>query len=437
MKCTQIFKRDSRSDKGIGYLKIRIEWAGKQRVEFGTGYTVPDQFWDKANRELKGPSPTVVGEHTLGEIRMDVSTQMAEYIRTWRELDVLMKGDNFDARQFKGYLKGELDPINQVQESFETWVKRHISEFSSTPLPGHTRTGQKSTQAKYQTALDVLLLFSKETGEDLTWENMNHVFAKKMKAWRMSKPAHFLRIPGDTTPVSHNTVGKWMKVVRGFITRAKSLGIHKYDYTNHPEWTVVEEDIVRWSLTEQQLVEFLEFDIKDGKHPRTGLRRVRDLFVVQCCVGQRISDLQKVVDQFNEDPSRKTLKVKTKKTRETVPVPVMNLVRLVAERNGGRLPDVGAHQKYNVLLKKAARLSGLFEDTVLKGGINIKKSDLISSHVARRSFVTVGLNKGIPAKVIMAITGHKNEPELNRYNVPSDQQLVGWFEQGGFGDLAA
>ena len=40
MKCTQIFKRDSRSDKGIGYLKIRIEWAGKQRVEFGTGYTI-------------------------------------------------------------------------------------------------------------------------------------------------------------------------------------------------------------------------------------------------------------------------------------------------------------------------------------------------------------------------------------------------------------
>ena len=49
--------------------------------------------------------------------------------------------------------------------------------------------------------------------------------------------------------------------------------------------------------------------------------------------------------------------VKTQKTRDIVPVPVMQLVRDVAERNGGLLPDVGAHAKYNQLLKDAARLS--------------------------------------------------------------------------------
>ena len=125
--------------------------------------------------------------------------------------------------------------------------------------------------------------------------------------------------------------------------------------------------------------------------------------------------------------------VKTQKTRDIVPVPVMQLVRDVAERNGGLLPDVGAHAKYNKLLKDAARLSGLFEGAVLKGGEAVRKADLISSHVARRSFVTIAVAKGVPVKVIMAIIGHKNEPELNKYSNLSEAQVISHFAGGGFG----
>ncbi len=32
----------------------------------------------------------------------------------------------------------------------------------------------------------------------------------------------------------------------------------------------------------------------------------------------------------------------------------------------------------------------------------------ISSHVARRSFITIMLNKNVPIKIIMSITGHRS-----------------------------
>ena len=113
-------------------------------------------------------------------------------------------------------------------------------------------------------------------------------------------------------------------------------------------------------------------------------------------------------------------------------MPVMQLIHDVAERNGGLLLDVGAHAKYNKLLKDAARL-GLFEGAVLEGVEAVRKADLISSHVARRSFVTIAVAKGVPVKVIMAITGHKNESELNKYSNLSEAQVISHFAGGGFG----
>ena len=411
-------------------LMIRMNWDG-QRVAFGSGLVIPAEDWDADAgwiRQMKGSSDKA---KLLKNQRTHLKNQKEQREQQWQELKTVMP--TFTAEQLKAYVAGEFDHVNGVQQSFTTWVKEHIKSFTEKPLPGRTRAGQKSTQGKYITALALLELFHKETKEPLEWQNMDHNFAAKLKAWRMSKPAHFLRSPKDITPVSHNTVSKWLKIIRGWITRAKSMGVHSFDFTSHPEWTLTEEDVVRWAITEEEQTQFLKFDIKDGKHPRTGVRRVRDLFCVQCCVGQRISDLQQVVDQFNEDPSRSHLMVKTQKTRDIVPVPVMQLVRDVAERNGGLLPDVGAHSKYNKLLKDAARLSGLFEGTVLKGGENVRKADLISSHVARRSFVTIAVAKGVPLKVIMAITGHKNESELNKYSNLNEAQVLAHFAGGGFG----
>ena len=47
------------------------------------------------------------------------------------------------------------------------------------------------------------------------------------------------------------------------------------------------------------------------------------------------------------------------------------------------------------------------------------KYERISTHTARRSFVTVMLNKGIPPKAIMSITGHKSIKTFNSYYRPT------------------
>ena len=131
---------------------------------------------------------------------------------------------------------------------------------------------------------EMLLNFSEETGEALTWENMDAEFVKRMKEWRTSKPANFFRKGyKDDTAVAIGTVRRWVKTVRSWITQARALGVHPFDHHLHPEWKVSEGDVLRFALTSQQLRDFFEWEVPadtNGGGERTGIKKVRDLFVL-------------------------------------------------------------------------------------------------------------------------------------------------------------
>ena len=69
-----------------------------------------------------------------------------------------------------------------------------------------------------------------------------------------------------------------MKTVRGWITRARSEGIHSFDHHLHPEWTVKEADVLRFALSEKQLQAFLDWEVPGRTkrwRPRTGVKKTR------------------------------------------------------------------------------------------------------------------------------------------------------------------
>ena len=45
----------------------------------------------------------------------------------------------------------------------------------------------------------------------------------------------------------------------------------------------------------------------------------------------------------------------------------------------------------------------------------------VSSHTARRSFITIMKNKKIPDKVIMSYTGHRSLEVFNKYYKPNNE----------------
>ena len=418
MNIIQVFKKDSRKQGSWGHIKLRMSW-DNQRVEFGTGHCIEVKHWDAKRTELKKAA-------ALNDIRADLQLQAAALIKQWQKLAALK--ESFTAQEFKSFRQGDLNPVTGTTMDFLPWVTDFIANFDSKPLPGGSKAGSKATKKKYQSDLMILEQFSLETGQELSWQNMDHRFCREMRQWRASKAANHFR-PGyaDSTRTSEGTIGRWVKTVRGWISRARNEGIHSYDHHKHPEWTVREADVLRFALSQKQLQDFMDWEVPDaprGGGPRTGVKKARDLFCVQCSTGVRVSDLPQIIEQYNANPKRETFTVHMKKTDAGVTIPVMDMVHKVADRYDGQLPPLGALTRFNKLLRKGAELSGLFNDTMLKPVLDeqghrvmqeVKQWDMVTSHAARRTFATYLVSKGVATRTVMSMTGHKVESEFNKY----------------------
>ena len=71
------------------------------------------------------------------------------------------------------------------------------------------------------------------------------------------------------------------------------------------------------------------------------------------------------------------------------------------------------------LTKKVNIFEETLELTKYKGAEQVKfekpKWEFLSSHCARRTFVTLSLEKGMRAETVMAITGHKSYKTFKKY----------------------
>lgn len=103
----------------------------------------------------------------------------------------------------------------------------------------------------------------------------------------------------------------------------------------------------------------------------------------------------------------------SKKTGQKSVVPLLPACLNILDRYNGNLPKRITGQKFNAQLKEVCKLSKIdnfiqiqkskgYNQEVLK----VKKYEAISSHTARRSFVSNMSSLGLTAKEISLMTGH-------------------------------
>jgi len=149
------------------------------------------------------------------------------------------------------------------------------------------------------------------------------------------------------------------------------------------------------------------------------LRVIRDLFVIGCLTGMRYSDYSKL-DSSNI--VRNTIVRKTRKTGESVVIPIHHIVKEIITKNKGFPIYRNTQQNFNKVLKNICNRAGITDEVLIERTIGykvvrkrVKRYILISSHTARRSFATNAYLAGIPPARIMLLTGHKSEQSFFRY----------------------
>lgn len=218
----------------------------------------------------------------------------------------------------------------------------------------------------------------------------------------------------------NNTANKNIQFLKTFLIWANNNGYtENSSYKSYRGKSEINDVIY---LTENELMTLYNLELKDER-----LQRVRDIFVFQCFTGVRYSDIQNI---SRDDIKGSVWKVRTQKTHQIIEIPLNSYaLSILAKYNDFPQPlPVISNQKMNKYLKELCELAGI-DETVktvkYKGSQRIestfKKYEVIGTHTARRTFISLSLQKGMKPDVIMAITGHSTYKMMQRYLKIADE----------------
>jgi integrase len=222
----------------------------------------------------------------------------------------------------------------------------------------------------------------------------------------------------------NDSIAKNISTLKTFMDWALSRGLHQnLTYKQFEAKRTVKVDII--TNTEEELKKLGEVE---GLNKRQ--ERVRDLYLFQVYTGQRFSDVQ----AFRKEDLRGSMWVfEQVKTGQLVSVPLIGWAApalSILDKYNFDLPQI-SNQRFNDYIKEVGELAEINEPIEIKRKSGSKlvimkkpKWQFMSSHTARRTAVTLLLEKGVPATTVMKMTGHTNLRTMQKYENTSVEALA-------------
>jgi len=376
-----------------------------RKFVYSTGESITPKEWDFENRQ---PNNTT-GRSTEADRHKTIKRQLDRY-------------SNFFSDTISNYKLADKEIlISSIKADFDTEFKRttaisnkfiHVYDlFIAEKENDFTdEANAKSTIKRYEYNKTILEDFQTFRKKKIHFNQINESFYKSLLTYCITEKKH-----------SANTLRRNMGMLKTYLYWAVDNGhTYKTDFQKFKMPKPQPTDEV--ALTLIQVQEVFEHDFSKN----TKLERVRDLFVFGCSTGMRISNYSKIQ---KKDIQNGIIKVRDYKNNDkTLEIPLNDFSLYVLEKYKYDLPKI-SNQKFNIYIKEVFKAVGF--DQNIKKTIKIGKEliekitpfyERVSSHTARRSFITIMKNKKIPDKVIMGMTGHKSLDVFNKYYKPNDEE---------------
>ncbi len=249
-----------------------------------------------------------------------------------------------------------------------------------------------------------LLEFQVTSKTVITFENIDLNFYDK-----------FVRYCIQNKEFKNNTIQSKKKHLASFLNWAMQRNYHKNN--QYKQFKAKSETIDIVTLTFNELMRLNNLDLEENSIQY----HIRNLFCLSCFTGARYSDIMNL--KF-EDISNNTWHLRTKKTKDIIEIPLIASALVIIEKyknTNQNFPKIDKN-KYNIELKNIAKMAGLDAPVTIveyKGAVRFEsikpKFELVTSHMGRRTFVTLSLEKGMRPEIVMKITGHKDYKTFKRY----------------------
>lgn len=435
MKISRELQRDKLNTEGLAPIRLVVSWEGK-RLRIGTGCLVKPEHWDAKAKLVKVQPGT---QHSsINPLLTDASNAAGEAAETARKQQRLLP-----EAELRAAIEAALKPAAPVEApvapatpsatSFEALQRQWIAEHANRPRGHAGKPMAKTTRAGFEATLQRFMQYEQARGRALRLEEMDLAFYQDFRAYVV-----------DELGQGVNTFGKHITRLKTFLSWAEAerdLPVHRHfrRFTSPRKRSKVE------ALTEKELHQLAALDFRDPatRTQLAGLRvelgrptgaaqgagweadwiahveLARDKFLQCCYTGLRISDANRAA--WKDVRGNLLVLDEVAKSEVTVYIPFYDddLFKPVAlaERYEHRSPlDLLVPECYraNEFLKVVQRLAGITR-------LNL------TTKIGRKTFVTLKLYAGVPARTIMQATGHQTEEAFNAYVGVDELEIVQQF----------
>jgi hypothetical protein len=398
-----------------------------KRFEITLDEKILPKHWDPKGQSVKS---TYRGHHEVNIYLSDFKTKLLTLYRENRDMP-------FD--KFKILAQNQSGEKKTLFIAAEQFLTQYEAEKDS------------KTLGKYNVMVKQLRSFDQKHSID--FPNLNHQFYDRFKE-------HLYSIPNPNYPgcclVADSSDSNTFSIIRA--DRGTSVGlfddtVYKYivnlktflawsekrGYQVNPSfksWEIIERRYPPISLTlaELERLESFEFTIENikpfaKKHAeltRTlkAIDIARDYLVFECRTGQRISDIKRF-DLKDYGDSRWTFTPRkgnrlSSKTNTVYFKGYCEPAIYILQKYNWRMPII-SEQKINDNIKTACKIAGINQEIITyrwaqnkRIRISGPKYDFISSHVGRKSFITIGLQYLSP-KIVKDLAGIDSWATLKHY----------------------
>lgn len=372
-----------------------------KKFVYSTGEKILPIHWN-----FETNSPILKGQKK-DKFASTIKKQIGRYSDLLLETDSLYKRINEPLtskilkKEFDDFFKKTLKGKNIFFDAYDIFMeeKKKGKEWS------------EATIKRYSNIKNILINFEEKRSFKLTFSAINHSFHREFTSYCMDDLKHI-----------NNTYARNLGLFKTFMFWAMK---NKYTFNNtFMEFKKVERVITNQvALTLEDLQKLMEHDFESER-----LEKVRDVFVFACVTGMRFGELS-LISKSNVTNSEILLKEDKDTNKPARNIPLTSISKFILKKYDFKLPLI-ANQKQNEYIKevfKELEYNQKVQRITTRGKENIKEEiefyNRISTHTARRTFITMMKREGKSDKLIAKITGHTDMKTLNQYYQVDDVQI--------------
>lgn len=304
----------------------------------------------------------------------------------------------FDSIILKDHFDQAFERVSKSSSFFEVYDK-----FTEERIK--LKEWSKSTIKRYKNIKNLLEEFEEVKNYKLTFAKVNRKFFTEFTDFCYEYKDHYT-----------NTFSRNIGLVKTFMSWSVKNGYafnSEFKDFKKPQRVLTRQE----ALTLEQVKKIYEF-----KCSTDSLTKAKETFVFQCLTGLRYGDMKHVNKRILTADNCLYLKEGKDSSKPDREIPLYKIALKILEKYDYKLP-LSTNQEQNRAIKKILRAMGYnheVEYSRTKGVDQQRVVELfcnrITTHTARRSFITIMRNFGIADKTIMSISGHKDIKTFNMYH---------------------